>query len=123
MSGTDLMQDVVIEVWETAGFQFVKHQYRVAELVVNERMKLVSEKSRVKVFGLIKGESRSEVEFRFQPAADGKTNLGLAIRIVFPNRFRHFLARLFFIEPVWQAHAREEMNALAGIIEQRYLAV
>jgi hypothetical protein len=60
------------------------------------------------------------VEFRFYPAADAQTNLGLTIRIVSPNWFRHLLARLFFTETIWRAHAREEMNALARIIEQRY---
>jgi hypothetical protein len=120
MSGASFMKDVVIDVWETAGFQFVKHQYRVTELVLNERMGLVSEKSQVKVLGLFKAESRSEVEFRFYPTADAQTNLGLTIRIVSPNWFRHLLARLFFTEAIWRAHARAEMNALAKIIEQRY---
>jgi hypothetical protein len=120
ISGTDLLKDVVIDVWETAWFQFVKHQYRVIELVPNERMELVSENSQVKVLGLFTGASRSEVGFRFYPAADNRTHLGLTIRIVFPNWFRHLLARVFFTEAIWRAHAREEMNALARIIEQRY---
>lgn len=120
MSGTDLTKDVVIDVWETAGFQFVRHQYRVTEMAPNERMKLVSEKSTVTIMGIFKGESRSEVEFRFQPTGDGKTNLALTIQIIFPNRLRHFMARLFFTEAIWRSHAREEMNNLAGILEGRY---
>jgi len=120
MSGTDLMKDVVIDIWETAGFQFVKHQYRVAELVPNELMRLVSEKSQIKIWGLFNAESRSEVKFLFHFTSDGQTNLGLTIQIVSPNWFRHLLARLFFTEPIWRSHARAEMNALARIIEQRY---
>jgi hypothetical protein len=120
MSGTNLLEDVVINVWETAGFQFVKHAYRVTELVPNERMRLVSERSQVRVLGLFKGVTRSEVEFRFLPAEDDRTSLGLTIRIVFPNWFRHLLARLFFTETIWRSHARGEMQALARIIEQRY---
>lgn len=120
MTGTDLLKDVVIDVWETAGFQFVRHQYQVTALVPNEQMKLVSEKSQVKVLGLFKGESRSEVEFRFRPAADGKTKLGLTIQIVFPNWFRHFMARLVFTEAIWRSHARAEMNALASIMENKF---
>jgi hypothetical protein len=120
MSGTDLLKDVVIDVWETAGFQYVKHRYRVSDLVPNEKMVLVSENSHVKIFGIFKSQSRSEVEFRFRSTTSGHTNLGLTIRIVFPNRFRHLLARLFFTEAIWRSHAREEMNALARIIEQHY---
>lgn len=120
MSGTDLLKNVVIDVWETAGLQYVKHRYRVSELVPNEKMALVSENSQVRVFGIFKSQSRSEVEFRFHSTASGHTNLGLTIRIVFSNRFRHLLARLFFTEAIWRSHAREEMNALARIIEQHY---
>jgi len=120
ISGTDLMKDVVIDVWESAGFQFVKHKYRVVEMVTNERMRLVSEKSKVKIFGLFKGESRSEVEFSFRPIPDGTSKLGVTIQIVFPNWLRHLMARLFFIEAIWQSHAHEEMNALARIVEQQF---
>ena len=98
----------------------MKHQYRVAELVANELMGLVSEKSQVNIWGLFKAESRSEVKFLFHPAADGKMNLALSINIVFPNWYRHLLARLFFTESIWRSHASVEMNALARIIEQRY---
>lgn len=122
MSGTDLTKDVVIDIWETAGFQFVQHQYRVTEMVPNERMKLVSEKSKVKIMGIFKGESRSEVEFRFQPTSEGKTNLSLTIQIIFPNWLRHFMARLFFTEAIWRSHALEEMSTLARIIEERFNA-
>ncbi|HBI15394.1 MAG TPA: hypothetical protein DDY20_07760 [Desulfobulbaceae bacterium] len=120
ISGTDLLKDGVIDVWETAGFQYVKHRYRVSELTPNEKMALVSEISQIKVFGIFKSQSRSEVEFRFCSTTSGDTKLGLTIRIVFPNRFRHLLARVFFTEAIWRAHAREEMNALARIIEQHY---
>jgi hypothetical protein len=120
MIGTELLKDVMIHIWETAGFQFVRHQYRVAELVPGELMGLVSEKSQVEIWGLFNAESRSEVKFVFHPAGDGQTNLRLTIRIVFPNRFRHLLSRLFFTEAIWQSHARAEMNALAEILEQRY---
>lgn len=122
MTGTDLTKDVVINIWETAGFQFVKHQYRVTELVPDKRMRLVSEKSQVTVLGLFKGETRSEVEFRFDAISDEQTNLGLTIRIIFPNWFRHLLARIFFTEVIWRTHARGEMNALARIIEEFYAA-
>lgn len=120
VSGNNPLKDAVIDVWETAGFQSVKHKYRVTEMKTSERMKLVSEKSNVKTLGLFKGESRSEVEFRFHPTSDGKTNLGLTIQIVFPNWFRHFMARLFFTEAIWNTHALEEMNALARIMEQQF---
>lgn len=122
MTGTDLTKDVVINIWETAGFQFVKHQYRVTELVLDKRMRLVSEKSQVTVLGLFRGETRSEVEFRFDATADEQTNLGLTIRIIFPNWFRHLLARIFFTEVIWRSHARGEMKALAKIIEEFYAA-
>ncbi len=79
MSGTDLLKDVVIDVWETAGLQYVKHRYRVSELVPNEKMALVSENSQVKVFGIFKSQSRSEVEFRFRSTTSGHTNLGRGI--------------------------------------------
>jgi len=114
------MKDAVIDVWETAGFQFVKHKYRVTEMLANEKMKLVSEKSNVRVLGLFKGENRSEVEFRFHPIPGGKTNLGVTIQIIFSNRIRHFMARLFFTEAIWKSHALEEMKALASIIEQQF---
>ncbi|HBI14223.1 MAG TPA: hypothetical protein DDY20_01675 [Desulfobulbaceae bacterium] len=120
LRGTELLKDVVIDVWEEAGFQFVKHQYRVSELIPPERMKLVSESSQVKVLGLFRGQTRSEVVFRFTPTADSKTTLGLAICIVFSSKLRQFLARLFFTEAIWQAHAKQEMKALARLIEQRY---
>ncbi|WP_313054371.1 hypothetical protein [Pseudomonas lopnurensis] len=121
MSGGErLMEDVVIDVWETAGFQFVKHRYRVTELIPDRRMRLLSEHSEVRVLWLFKGRSRSEVEFRFDDAAANETSLGLTIRIVFANRLRHLVARLFFTEAIWAAHAREEMKALARMIERRY---
>ena len=120
VSGNDLMKDAVIDVWETAGFQSVRHKYRVTEMLTNERMKLVSENSKVKTLGLFKGESRSEVEFRFHPTSDGKTNLGLTIQVVFPNWLRHFMARLFFTEAIWRSHALEEMNALARVMEEQF---
>lgn len=118
VSGSIPTNDMVVDVWETAGFQSVKHQYRVAAFVPNERMALVSEKTQVCVFGLFKAQSRSEVEFRFRPADGSQTILGLTIRIGFPNRLRHLLARLFFTEAIWQAHARQEIRALARIVEQ-----
>jgi hypothetical protein len=122
LHGTDLHRDVTIDVWESAGFQFVKHVYRIVELIPGERMRLVSEHSQVRVLGLFRGQSRSEVEFRFAPNGDAETRLGLTIRIVFPNRLRHLLARLFATEAIWQAHATEEMTALARLIEQRHAA-
>ena len=120
LSGTDLVRDVLIDVEEEAGFQFVRHQYRIAEFIPNELMTLISEKSRVKVFGLFKSQSRSEVEFRFSSSSENETVLRLTIRIIFTNQLRHFLARLFFTETIWRHHARKEMVALAGIIEQSY---
>lgn len=120
LHGTDLLQDVVIDVWEQAGFQFVQHEYRVTELVPPERMRLVSDSSRVRVLGLFKGRTRSEVEFRFAAASASGTTLGLTICIVFPNPLRHLLARLFFTEAIWQAHAKEEMTALARLMERRW---
>jgi hypothetical protein len=120
MHGTNLLQDAVIDVWEQAGFQLVKHKYKIAEIVPNERMALVSDKSQVTVLGFIKGQSRSEVEFKFDAASENETVLGLTIRIVFPNKLKHLLARLVFTEAIWQTHAKEEMTALARLIEQRY---
>lgn len=120
LHGTDLTKDVVIDVWEEAGFQFVRHQYRVTELIPRERMRLVSEKSQVRVLGLFKGQTRSEVEFRFRPASASECALGLTICIVFPNRLRHWLARMFFTQAIWQAHAKEEMMQLAKVMEQRF---
>lgn len=122
MTGTSLTEDVVIEIWETAGFQFVKHQYRVVELVQDERMRLVSEKSQVTVLGVFKGETRSEVEFRFHAINDNQTNLGITIQIIFPNWYRHLLARLFFTQAIWKSHARAELNALAKIMEEAFVA-
>lgn len=109
-----------IDVWETAGFQFVKHRYRIVNMVPNERMNLVSERSEVRVLGLFRSHTRSEVEFRFKDAPEKNTSLGLTIRIIFPNWIRHLLARLFFTEAIWQAHAREEMSALAQVMQKRY---
>lgn len=121
MSGGErLMEDTIIDVWETAGFQFVKHRYKVTELVPDQRMRLLSEHSEVRVLGLFKGCSRSEVEFRFDDSALNETTLGLTIRIVFTNRLRHLVARLFCTEAIWAAHARQEMAELASLIEQRY---
>jgi len=77
--GKNLLDDMVIDIWETAGFQFVKHKYRVVELIPNECMKLVSEQSQVKVMGVFKGTSRSEVEFRFSSTGMNNSNLGLTI--------------------------------------------
>ncbi len=115
-------EDMVIDIWETAGFQFVKHKYRIAELVPDARMRLVSPQSEVRVLGVFRGISRSEAEFRFQPDGDDRTLLSLTIRIIFPNKIRAFLARMFFTEAIWRRHARQEMAALARIIEQRYAA-
>jgi hypothetical protein len=120
MQGTALNADTVIDVWEEAGFQLVKHRYRVAELVPGERMRLVSEHSQVRVLWLFGGQSRSEVEFRFVPAGESNCLLGLTIAIVFPNKLRHLLARLFFTQAIWQRHALQEMQALARLIEARY---
>lgn len=120
LHGTNLTQDVTIDVWEQAGFQFVKHKYRVTMLVPNERMNLISEQSQVRILGLFKSQSQSEVEFQFRPASETEAALGLTIRIVFPNRLRHLLARLFFTEAIWQSHAKKEMAALAKVMEQRY---
>lgn len=110
----------VIDVCEKAGFQRVEHAYRIAELEPETRMVLVSERSRVCVLGLFRGETRSEVEFRFSDGARGDTVLGLHIRIVFPTLWRHLLARLFFTQAIWQAHAQQEMRALARLVEARY---
>ena len=41
--------------------------------------------------------------------------------LVFANRFRHLVARLFFTKAIWAAHARQEMAALARLIELRYI--
>ncbi|MEW5888694.1 MAG: hypothetical protein AB1768_06525 [Pseudomonadota bacterium] len=121
MHGTSLTPETIIEVWEEAGFQLVKHQYRVVELVPRERMKLVSEAGQVRVLGLFRGKTRSEVEFRFNPMGESQCSLGLTICIVFPNKLRHLLARLFFTEEIWRRHARQEMYALARLIERRYV--
>ncbi len=120
ITGTDLMNDVVIDVWENAGFQFVKHKYQVTKVLTNESMKLVSEKSKVRVLGIFNAENRSEVEFRFLPGPDGTSKLGITIQIIFPNWFRHLMARLLFTASIWKLHAVEEMNALARITEQKY---
>lgn len=118
-TGDDLLTDTVIHICEQAGFQRVEHQYRVVELIPDRRMRLVSEHSRVTVLGLFRGESRSDTDFSFTPRGQHYCELGLSIQISFPNRLRHLLARLFFTEQIWQAHAREEMQALAAHIEQR----
>ena len=110
----------VIDVWEKAGFQFVKHRYRLVDNVPQKRMLLVSEQSEVTVFGIFRSRTRSEAEFRFSDASGNATSLGLTIRIVFPNKIRQLLARLFFTEFIWQAHAREEMAALAQLMQKRY---
>lgn len=120
MLGTSLNPETVIDVWEEAGFQQVKHKYRVVELVHGQSMKLVSEKSQVRVLWLFRGQSRSEVEFRFIPTGEATCRLGLTICIVFPNKFRHLLARLFFTQAIWQRHAQQEMHALARLMEARY---
>lgn len=80
----------------------------------------MSEASQVRVLGLFRGQSRSEIEFRFRSTTAADSSLGLTITIVFPNKLRHFLARLFFTEAIWLHHAEQEMSALAAIIEQRY---
>ena len=123
MQGHALTPDTIIEVWEEAGFQLVKHKYRVIELVPRERMRLVSEASQVRVLGLFHGQSRSEVEFRFRSIGTSECSLGLSICIVFPNRLRHLLARLFFTEAIWQRHAEQEMAALARVVELRQVRV
>lgn len=120
MRGASLTPETVIEVWEEAGFQLVKHEYRVVVFVPGERMKLVSEASTVRVLGLFRGQTRSEVEFCFRPAGESQCVLGLTICIVFPNKLRQLLARLFFTEAIWQRHAKQEMRALAQLIEHRY---
>lgn len=120
MRGEHLGPDTVIDVWEQAGFQRVQHQYRVAALVPGRRMDLVSEQSQVRVLGLFRSTSRSEVSFRFDPDGQAACRLGLSICIVFPNAWRHLLARLFFTQAIWQRHAEQEMRALARVIEQRY---
>ena len=119
MQGASLSPDTVIDVWEEAGFQLVKHKYRVAELVPGHHMRLLSEQSQVRVLWLFHGQSRSEVEFRFEPKGEAVSTLGLTICIVFPNRLRHLLARLFLTQFIWQRHAEEEMNALARLVEGR----
>lgn len=123
IAGTSPTGDMIVDIWETAGFQSVRHRYRIAELVENRSMKLVSEKSQVRVLGLFGGVTRSEAEFRFAPLDDAHARLAITIRIVFPNRLRHFLARVFLTEEIWRGHARQEMKALARIIEQRQAAV
>jgi len=123
MLGNTLGPETVIDVWEEAGFQLVKHKYRVVELVPDQRMRLVSERSQVKVLGLFGGQSRSEVEFRFTPSGGSTCLLGLTICIVFPNKLRHLLARLFFTEAIWQRHAEQEMSELARHIEARHAGV
>ncbi len=120
MHGNGLTPETIIDIWEEAGYQFVKHKYRVTKLVPRQRMCLVSEASQVRILGLFRSQSRSEVEFRFREAEGGKSILGLTICIVFPNKLRHLLARLFFTQVIWQRHAEEEMNALARLVETRY---
>jgi len=120
MNGTGLTSETIIDIWEEAGFQLVKHKYRVVELVPRQRMRLLSESSQVQVLGLFRGRSRSEVEFRFTVTGESECALGLTICIVFPNKLRHLLARLFFTRAIWQRHAEQEMNALARLIESRY---
>jgi hypothetical protein len=41
-------------------------------------------------------------------------------RIDFPNKLRHLLARLLFTQAIWQSHAKDEIAALATVLEQRY---
>jgi len=119
INGDELLKDAVIEIWEKSGFQLVKHKYKIIELVPNERMKLISEKSDTTVLGVFKSHSRSETEFTFSPLSDISTELCLSINIIFPNKFRHLLARVFFTKLIWQAHANDEMKELAKIIEKR----
>jgi len=121
MNTPTLTPETVISIGEAAGFQTVEHKYRVTDLVPGQRMRLLSEASQVKVLGLFRGQSRSEVEFSFREAGPTETDLGLTICIVFPNLLRHLLARLFFTEAIWQRHAKEEMTALASLIERRYV--
>ena len=120
MPDQSLNAETIIDVWEEAGFQLVKHKYRVVDLVPGQRMRLVSEKSQVRVLWLFRGQSRSEVEFRFTPEGESACTLGLTICIVFPNKLRHLLARLFFTQAIWQRHAEQEMGALARLMEAKY---
>jgi hypothetical protein len=113
-------EEAVFNVWETAGFQFVKHRYRIVDVIPLERMRLVSENSEVAIFGIFRSRTRSEVEFCFSDAPGNTTTLGLTIRIVFTSPIRQLLARVFFTEYIWQAHAREEMAALARLMQKRY---
>jgi hypothetical protein len=120
VGGSSSSGEDIINVWEKAGFQFVKHRYRVVDNVPQERMLLVSEQSEVTIFGLLRSRTRSEAEFRFSDAPENATSLGLTIRIVFPNKIRQLLARVFFTEFIWQAHAKQEMAALAQLMQKRY---
>lgn len=113
MQGEPLGPDTVIHIWERAGFQQVRHQYQVAENVPGRLMRLVSPASQVRVLGLFRGQTRSEVAFRFTAAGPQACRLGLTICIVFPNRLRHLLARVVFTQAIWQRHAEQEMAALA----------
>lgn len=122
MQGEHLGPDTVIHVWEQAGFQQVRHAYRVVEQVPGRLMRLVSPASQVQVLGLFRGQTRSEVTFRFTPQAPQACRLGLTICIAFPNRIRHLLARLVFTQAIWQRHAEQEMAALAQWVERAWAA-
>ena len=107
-----------IKVVETAGFQMVTHHYKIKERIPNELVHLVSEESKVEIFGLIKGTNKSEAIFTFED--DGKGSiLGLTITITFPNRIRQILASSFFTKFIWQRHATMEMKQLSHEIEKR----
>lgn len=112
----------VIDVCEQSGFQRVEHAYRITELVPDTKMALVSERSRATVLGLLRCETRSEVEFHFFDGPRGDTVLLLRIRIVFPTLWRHLLARLLLTQAIWRAHGQQETRALARLVEERYAA-
>ena len=63
----------------------------------------------VRALGLFSGQSRSEVEFRFNPTGEAECSLELTICIIFPNKLRHLLARLFFTQAILRRHTKEEM--------------
>lgn len=74
----------------------------------------------VRALGLFSGQSRSEVEFRFNPTGEAECSLELTICIIFPNKLRHLLARLFFTQAILRRHTKEEMAALAQLVESWY---
>ncbi len=106
-----------IENEESVWGQTVTHHYIIQKIDPNRHIQLVSNPSRVTIWGLFKMSISTTVDFIITPTPQGAT-LTSTLTLNFGSRLKKQLALAAGTRWIWQHHLKEELENGKKIFEQ-----